>query len=439
MPLHPATAYGPALTSVAEPAPPRAREIFSHRPFRLFWGVRLSAVAGIQILSISVAWHIYDLTGSAFLLGLTGLVQFLPSLLLILVTGSVSDRYSRRTILALCVLVEAGCAAALLLLTLFATDPVWPIFVVMTVMGIARAFFGPSSQSLLPNLMPKRLLAGAIGLNSSANQLATICGPVAGGLLYGISPNVAYGTAMLAFGFGVMFALLIPRPAERSHAAEPPSWERLFAGFRYVWNNQILLGAISLDLFAVLLGGAVALMPVYARDILDIGPWGLGLLRAAPAIGALLMVAWLTTFPITRRSGPIMFMSVGVFGAATVVFGFSATPWLSVLALMFVGASDMVSVYVRQTLVQLATPDEVRGRVSAVNMLFIGASNELGEFRAGSFAAVMGAVPAVVFGGFATIGIAGIWWRLFPALREANRLDGSDMPIPEPVPAASAS
>jgi MFS family permease len=424
------------VTSASEAAPPRAREIFSHRPFRLFWAARFCVMAGIQILSISVAWHIYDLTGSAFLLGLTGLVQFLPSLLLILFTGSVSDRYSRRLIMALCIFAEAGCAAALLALTLFATDPVWPIFVVMSVMGVARAFFGPSSQSLLPNLMSKRLLAGAIGLNSSAGQLATIGGPVLGGLLYGVSPETAYGVAVAAFSLGAFLVTRIPKPAEQSRP-EPASWSRLFAGFRYVRSNPILLGAISLDLFAVLMGGAVALLPVYARDILDIGPWGLGLLRAAPGIGALATVAYLTAFPITRRSGPIMFMSVGVFGAATVVFGLSTAPWLSVLALIMVGASDMISVYVRMTLVQLATPDEVRGRVNAVNMLFIGASNELGEFRAGSFAAVMGAVPAVVLGGFATIGIAGLWWRLFPQLSGADRLDGSDLP-PAPKPGTEA-
>jgi MFS family permease len=279
-------------------------------------------------------------------------------------------------------------------------------------------------QSVVPNLVPRVALANAIGWVSSSWQVAAIGGPVAGGLLYGLSEFVAFGTAVLLLAAAVGLMLALPRITITQQTKEP-AWQAVSAGFRYVFSNRLVLGAISLDLFAVLLGGAVALMPVYASDILVLGPAGLGMMRAAPGVGAILVAAFLARFPIRAMAGVKMFLGVAVFGLATVVFGVSLTPWLSILCLGLMGAGDMISVYVRETLIQLATPDELRGRVSAVNMVFVGASNELGEFRAGSMAALIGTVPAVVFGGVGTLAVAGLWSVIFPDLRRAEKLDGS--------------
>jgi MFS family permease len=296
---------------------------------------------------------------------------------------------------------------------------------VLAAFGVARAFFGPAAASLVANLVPKEDFPNAVAWNSSAWQTATIVGPVAGGLLYGISAEAAYGIAAVFMASSTLLIFTIPKPARRE-ASEKPSMETLFAGFRYIWREKVVLGAISLDLFAVLLSGAVALLPVYARDILELGPWGLGLLRAAPGIGALLVAVWLTGHPIRDHAGIIMFAFVALFGVFTVVFGVSTMPWLSIFALAMLGATDMVSVYVRETLIQLWTPDEVRGRVNAVNMVFVGASNELGEFRAGTMAALIGTVPAVVFGGVGAVAVAGIWAVIFPQLRRVRHLQGRE-------------
>ena len=322
----------------------------------------------------------------------------------------------------------AAAVEALAVLALFAftwadlASPL-PVFAVLVVIGVARAFFGPASASLVVNLVSREELAGAIAWNSSSWQLASVLGPVAGGLLYGLDALVAYGTGGLLFALAGVLIFSIRAPGVRA-PREPASAETLVAGFRFVWREKVVLGAISLDLFAVLLGGAVALMPVFADDILSVGPWGLGLLRAAPGIGAVAMVVWLASYPVKNHAGLVMFGFVALFGAFTVVFGLSTTPWLSIGALALLGASDMVSVYVRETLMQLWTPDEVRGRVNAVNGMFVGASNELGEFRAGMMAHAIGAVPAVVLGGVATVGVAGLWAWMFPALRQAKTLDG---------------
>ena len=339
-----------------------------------------------------------------------------------LFTGAVADRYSRRKIMSLCLVAEFGCATALLLLALYDVPDVMPIYLTLLVLGIARAFFGPAMQALVPNLVPPVALANAIAWNSSSWQLATILGPVVGGLVYGFSESLAYGLAMTMFAVASALVLMIPRQP-RHAARQEKSWETVSAGFRYVFSNRIVLGAISLDLFAVLLGGAVALMPAYARDILEIGPWGLGLMRAAPGVGAITVAAFLVWRPIRTNAGLWMFLGVAGFGAATIAFGVSVIPWLSIAMLAMMGATDMISVYVRETLIQLATPDEVRGRVNAVNMVFVGASNELGEFRAGGMAALIGVVPAVVFGGIGSIAVAGLWARWFPELRKAQRLD----------------
>jgi MFS family permease len=407
----------------ANGAPPSDRA-FDYPGYRLYWIARFLLVFAIQVLSVSVGWQIYDQTRDPFLLGLVGLVQFLPAPLLVLVTGSVADRFNRRIIMATCMAVEAVCALALLTILHQGLTAVWPVYVVLLVFGIARAFMGPAVQSLMANLVPQTALANAIALNSSSFQVATIIGPTAGGLLYGISSELAYVVSILFFLSAGVLTLLIPKPEKR--ASQPVTTEALFAGFRYIWSQPIVLGALSLDMIAVMLGGAIALLPVFARDILDVGPWGLGALRSSVGIGALLMSLWLINNPVRDHAGLTMFAAVAVYGLAIVVFGMSTLVWLSVLALVVMGAADMVSVFIRQTLIQLKTPDDLRGRVSAVNMTFIGASNELGEFRAGTMAAGFGAVPAVVIGGVGALLTAVVWARMFPDLRNVRHLDRMD-------------
>jgi MFS family permease len=396
---------------------------FRHGAFLRFWVARFLTTFSTQIVSVAVGWHIYDLTRDPFDLGLVGVIQFAPSLLLVLVTGVVADRFGRRLIMALAAFLEALCALALLVLAARGLAGAGPIFVVLALFGVARAFFGPASASLVANLVPAEDFANAVAWNSSAWQMATIVGPVAGGLLYGISAEAAYGTATLLMLASGLLVLSIPRPVQRSET-DKPTLGTLFAGFRYIWGEKIVLGAISLDMFAVLLSGAVALLPVYARDILELGPWGLGLLRAAPGMGAIFVAIWLAGHPLRNHAGWVMFFFVAMFGVFTVIFGVSTVPWLSIFALSMLGATDMVSVYIRETLIQLWTPDEVRGRVNAVNMVFVGASNELGEFRAGTMAALIGTVPAVVFGGIGAVAVAGLWAFLFPELRKVRHLDG---------------
>jgi MFS family permease len=396
---------------------------FQHRGFLFYWLSRLCATFAVNIVSVSVGWQVYDMTRDPFDLGLIGLVQFLPALLLVLVTGSVADRFNRRMIMALCLAGEALCVLALLIFTISGSSQVWIVFAVLLVFGVVRAFMGPAQQSLAPNLVPPEDLASAIAWNSSAWQIATIVGPVTGGLLYGVASEASYGVALALMAIGAVLILLVPKPRQKI-LNDKASWDTVIAGFRYVWKEKIVFGAISLDLFAVLLGGATALMPIFARDILEVGPWGLGLLRAAPAVGALSVAAWLAFNPIRNHAGLLLFAFVTVFGLSTILFGLSSLVWLSIVALVIMGASDMVSVYIRETLIQLWTPDAVRGRVNAVNMVFVGASNELGEFRAGMSAAVFGAVSAVVIGGAGTVAVAALWARMFPDLRRARHLDG---------------
>ena len=411
------------MTSDVQPISDQRYAAFRHSAFLRFWIARFLATFSTQIVSVAVGWEIYDLTRDPFYLGLVGIVQFLPSLVLVLVTGAVADRFGRRPIMGLSSALEALCAFALLLFAYHGLTGPGPIFAVLGVFGIARAFFGPASASLVVNLVPKDDFANAVAWNSSAWQTATIVGPVAGGLLYGLSAMAAYGTAVLFMAAAALLVFSIPKP-EQHESTERPTVDALFAGFRYIWNNKVVLGAISLDLFAVLLSGAVALLPVYARDILHLGPWGLGLLRAAPGVGAIAVAVWLAGHPIKDHAGRIMFAFVALFGVFTILFGASTVPWLSIAALALLGAADMISVYVRETLIQLWTPDEVRGRVNAVNMVFVGASNELGEFRAGMMAAAIGTVPAVIFGGVGAIAVAAIWAAAFPQLRRIRQLSG---------------
>ncbi|RWM02015.1 MAG: MFS transporter [Mesorhizobium sp.] len=408
----------------AEAASPEQRyAAFRHRSYLSYWTARFLTTFATQIVSVAVGWQIYDLTRNPFDLGIVGIVQFLPSLLLVLVTGVVADRFGRRLIMTLASLVEGGCALAILFLTLRGLTSPLPIFVVLALFGIARAFYGPASSSLVANLVPPQDFANAIAWNSSAWQTATIVGPVAGGLLYGLSAEIAYAAAAVLMLVAALLVFTIPKPAQQT-ATDKPTMQTLFAGFGYIWSEKIVLGAISLDLFAVLLSGASALLPVYARDILELGPWGLGLLRSAPSVGAICVAIWLAGHPIRNHAGVVMLGAAASFGACTVLFGLSTITWLSIAALVLLGATDMFSVYIRETLIQLWTPDEVRGRVNAVNQVFVGASNELGEFRAGTMAALIGTVPAVVVGGIGAIAVVGLWAWLFPALRQVRHLNG---------------
>ena len=393
-----------------------------HPKFVFYWFATWATSFAVQIMSVSVGWQIYDITRDPLDLGLVGLAQFMPPLLMVLFTGLMADRFNRRLIMGTCLFVEIACAVALMVFTLSRPTVVWPVFIILVVLGFARAFYNPASDALAPNLVPQQAIAHGISLSSMSWQVANIAGPMTGGLLYGISGEAAYGVAAALVLLAVGLVVMIGAVPQSNHAGET-SLGTLLAGFKFIRSEKIVLGAISLDLFAVLLGGAVALMPAYARDILEVGPWGLGLLRGAPGIGAVIMALYLAKFGIRDRAGIILFVFVAVFGFFTMVFGVSTWVPLSVAALALMGASDMVSVYIRETLLQLWTPDDVRGRVNAVNRVFIGASNELGEFRAGVAAAWIGAVAAVTIGGGGTMAVAALWSRWFPELRNARRLD----------------
>lgn len=407
---------------VAEKLRPSGRIAFTHPNFTLFLTARSLIVLALEMQSVAVGWQVYDITRKPLDLGLIGLAQFTPSLLLFLVSGHVADRVNRRRLLTMCYVGFATCSAALFAIASHSASAraVLPIYVVVVLSGIVRSFNGPVTRAILPQLVPEEHFANAVAWSSSANQTANILGPSIGGLVYAAfrGPSAVYALAMTA---GILAALAtlrirlesIPRPRQ------PVNMKTVLAGIHYIWRQKIVLGSISLDLFAVLLGGAVALLPVYAREILKTGPWGLGLLRCSPGIGAATMAMLLAHRPLKGRSGVTMLWCVAGFGVFTILFGLSHNLILSMAALVMVGATDMVSVMVRAILVQLATPDEMRGRVNAVDMIFIGASNELGQFESGITAAWFGAVPAVVLGGIGTLLVTALWAWGFPELRTA--------------------
>ncbi|WP_395022176.1 MFS transporter [Dongia sp.] len=399
-----------------------AHSVMKYRDYRLFLLARLLVTAAIQIQSVAVGYQVYELTSDPLQLGFVGLAQFLPMLALILPAGDLADRFNRRTILMVSCLLEAAVAACFFLLTVFEVHALWAFYLVLALFGVVRTLSAPASQSLVPLLVPPAHLSKAIAWSSSAFQTATIVGPALGGALYLLGPEAAYTICfVLALAVAGLFWSIRVSMAPRD-IRNTTAFERAVAGIHYVKAHPIILGAISLDLFAVLLGGATALLPVYAKDILDIGAFGNGLLRTAPAVGAAVTGLWLGYRPLDRKTGAWMFGCVALFGAATVVFGLSTNFVVSLVALVVLGASDMVSVFVRSTLIQAATPDAMRGRVSAVGMLFVGASNELGEFESGGAAHLFGVVPAVVIGGLGTLGVVGLWMWLFPALRKVDRL-----------------
>jgi MFS family permease len=400
----------------------RTRELLGHRPFLLFLCGRAFSSFSYQIGAVAIGWQVYALTHSVLALGLIGLVQFLPSAGLTFFAGHAADRFDRRRVTQACQAIEGTVA-------LFLTWGSWAgwlnvaeIFAAVVVMGAARSFESPAVSALLPAVVPSGLLQKATAMSSSAFQAATILGPALGGLIYALSPAAPYAVMAAAWVVSAAMAgmLHVERPVVPK---EPPTLKALFAGVGFVRRSPEILGTISLDLFAVILGGATALLPVYAHDILHTGPWGLGILRGAPAVGALLMSAWMTHSPIASRVGMRMFQAVILYGLATIVFGLSRSVQLSLAALFVMGAADMVSVVIRLSLVQLRTPDDMRGRVGAVNFLFINASNQLGEFESGFTAALLGTVPAVVLGGLGTVAVALLWMRLFPALRDVERLE----------------
>jgi MFS family permease len=404
--------------------PVSAGALLSQRSFVLFLLSRSLSRFSSQIGAVAIGWQVYDLTGRAFDLGMVGLVQFLPTALLVFVAGHAADRYERKKVMQACQVAEALTALFLGWGSYAGWLTELHIFMATFVIGIAGAFESPATAALLPLIAPAGSLQRATAISSGSAQVATITGPALGGLAYAVSPALAYGIMLVFWLLGMAFAgaIQLTQPVEPK-AKDSGTSDDLFAGVRFIRGNPAILGTISLDLFAVLFGGVTALLPIYARDILEVGPLGLGILRAAPAIGALLMTAVLARHAISRHVGLRMFQAVIIFGVATVVFAISHWMWLSVLALAVLGAADTVSVVIRFSLVQLATPNEMRGRVGAVNFLFINASNQLGQFESGVTAALFGTIPAAVFGGVATVAVALLWMKLFPTLRDVERLE----------------
>ena len=404
------------------------RALLGQRDFVLFWLSRFVAVLGVQVQGVALGWHIYevarrsmDVKHAALIVSLIGLVSFIPVLLLALPAGEMADRHDRRRILLRCYLAEITVAVGLAAVTFMGWASIPVLLGAAFLFGAARSFFSPASTALGPMLVPRALLPRAIAWQSLAWQTASIGGPALGGILVALSPTLSYGVAAALYVTAGVCIFLIRGNAQPQ--VQPGSrWDLMKEGLAYVWNNKIVFGAISLDLFAVILGGATLLLPVFAKDVLHVGAQGFGILRAGPAIGAAVVAFWLASNPIRKNAGIIMFTAVGLFGIGTLIFGLSQIMWISMGGLILLGAADMVSVNIRQTLVQLATPDHMRGRVGTVSSLFIGASNELGEFESGLVARFLGPVGAAVFGGVGALIVTGVWARLFPDLRKADRL-----------------
>jgi len=399
------------------------RAAFTHPGFVLFQVARFLVVSAVEMQAVAVGWQVYEITKRPLDLGYVGLAQFLPGILLFPISGHTSDRFERRNVLSACYAGYALCFAVLLALTKYGISSIAHIYVVLVIIGIVRSFNGPASRSILPQLVSEEHFANAVAWNATIFQAATILEPSFGGILYAAfgGPSVVYGIAGVT-ALGAMVATFYINPEVKARPREPMSLRTLFAGLHFIRNNKLILGAISLDLFAVMLGGAVALLPVYAREILHTGPWGLGLLRTAPGAGAAMMALVVAHWPLSGKSGPKLFWAVAGFGAFTIIFGLSRSLTLSLVALLLAGASDMISVIIRATLTLLATPDEMRGRVTAVDMIFIGTSNEFGQFESGITAQWFGTVPAVVLGGIGTLVVVALWAWWFPELRNAGEL-----------------
>jgi MFS family permease len=401
------------------------RVAFTYPGFTLFLTARWFIIASLEMQSVAVGWQIYQITRKPFDLGLVGLAQFLPGILLFLVSGHTADRFERRKVLFVCYAGFATCSALLFFISLHGVRSIYTIYAVMVMLGVVRSFNGPATRAIVPQLVPDEHLPNAVAWGSSSFQSATILGPSIGGLVYAVSnsPLSVYAISM-TLSAAAMLSMLGVRPKSKPHPREPISMQTVLAGLNYIWRKKIILGLISLDLFAVLLGGAVALLPVYADTILHTGPWGLGLLRCAPGIGAGAMAILLAYRPLRGKTGTTMLWCVAGFGVFTILFGLSQNLYISLAALVLVGASDMVSVIIRGVWIQIATPDEMRGRVNAVDMVFIGASNEFGQFESGLTAHWFGTVPAVVLGGIGALVVTALWAWGFPDLRRADKLTG---------------
>jgi MFS family permease len=399
------------------------RAAFSHPGFLLFQIARFLIVSAVEMQAVAVGWQVYEITKRPLDLGYVGLAQFLPAILLFPISGHASDRFERRNVLSACYAGYAVCFALLLALSRHGVPSIAPIYVVLVMIGIVRSFNGPASRSILPQLVPQEHFANAVAWNATIFQAATVLGPSFGGIVYAAfrGPSAVYVIAMVT-AIGATVTTFRIKPEVKARPREPMNLKTLFAGLHFIRNNKLILGAISLDLFAVMLGGAVALLPVYAREILHTGPWGLGLLRTAPGAGAALMAILLAHWPMRGNSGPKLLWAVAGFGVFTIIFGLSRSLIVSLIALVLLGASDMISVIIRATLTLLATPDEMRGRVTAVDMIFIGTSNEFGQFESGLTAQWFGTVPAVVLGGVGTLVVVTLWAWWFPDLRRAGEL-----------------
>ncbi|NBU13697.1 MAG: MFS transporter [Alphaproteobacteria bacterium] len=394
---------------------------FASRDYRFFFASRVLSALGHQMEVVALGWLVYAMTESAFALGLIGLASFFPVLLMSLVSGHVADQFDRRKIAIACYALITLASVGLIICASIGRDALYAVYALTVLLGIARSFSNPATQALMPTLVPREALPNGISWSTSAWQTASIVGPALGGLLYALGPQIVFAVAALMF-VSAAFSLFAIKTRRAPQKREPATLTAALAGIRFMREKPVILGAISLDLFAVLLGGATALLPIYARDILMTGPWGLGLLRAMPSLGAVLMGVMLARFPLERKAGSRMLVSVAIFGLATIIFGVSTNLYLSMGALFVLGASDMISVYVRQTLVQAETPDAMRGRVSAVSTVFIGASNELGEFESGMMAAALGTVPSVIVGGLGSIVVVALWAWFFPSLRKRDHL-----------------
>lgn len=394
--------------------------LFRHRPFRHYWSARVCSMGAYQMQVVATGWSVYVLTNDPFDLGLVGLVQFLPRIALTLWAGAVADRYDRRRIALICTTVQMIACGLLAIGSWSAVLSRELIFGLIAVIGAARAFEMPTMQSLLPNVVPTSAFPRGLAMSTAATQIAIMGGPALAGLVFlaGVTSVYAVATAF----FIVASVAMATMPPIQAIAQRTRSSESLLAGIYFIASKPVILGAISLDLFAVLLGGATAMLPIFAKDILHVGPTGLGLLQAAPALGALAMTFFLSKFPLQKHVGRQLFVSVAIFGVGTIVFGLSNSFWLSLTMLIVLGAADCVSVVIRQSLVQLETPNDMRGRVSAVNSVFIGASNQLGEFESGMMAALFGTVPSVVIGGLGTLLVVGLWMRFFPSLVARDKL-----------------
>jgi MFS family permease len=416
---------GTSLAEKKAPASrlPAGRIAFTYPDFTIYQASRFFIVAALEMQSVAVGWQMYEITRRPLDLGLIGLAQFLPGMLLFLVSGHVADRFDRRKVVTLCYCGFAVSSGLLWAIAWQGSHSVRLIYAAVVLIGVVRAFNAPVSRALLPQLVPEEHFPNAVAWNASIFQAATILGPSIGGFLYAISrgPTVVYASAVVT-SLAAIFATLRITLQTQARAREPVNWNTVLAGFHYIWSHKLVLGSISLDMFAVLLGGAVALLPVYASEILKTGPWGLGLLRSAPGVGATAMAILVAHRPLRRHAGLTMLWCVAGFGVCTIIFGLSRSLALSLVALLLLGASDMISVIIRSILVQLATPDEMRGRVNAVDMIFIGVSNELGQFESGLTAHWFGTVPAVVLGGVGTLVVIAIWAWAFPELRNADQI-----------------